>query len=223
MIDLENKEGTYYAFVMTAHLLTRQSHRQNRNPEHPPELFFLDDLGLPLARCHELCGNARRTLAMIIARSLDGPVFWIAPGWISERLNPEGMLGFANPGRFTFLNPRRAEDLLWTMEEVLRSGTVPLVIADIPAAPALTPVRRLHLAAETGAADGTIRPLGLLLTPGNGGAQGVESRWHMAGAHAPDGLGWALTRLRARTKPPKAWRVTPQKAGFALSRQSIAN
>jgi len=198
---------------MTAQLLSRHSHPHKSQPQQG----FLGDLSLPLCRTHEFCGNARRTLAMIVAGQMAGPVFWIAPGWLAERLNPEVMTRFANPGRFTFVSPHRAEDLLWIMEEVLRSGGVPLVVADIPAPPALTPVRRLHLAAETGAAEGTNRPLGLLLTPGDGGAQGVESRWHMAGDHGLDAIGWALSRLRARTQPPRSWRVTPQAAGFQLT------
>ena len=197
---------------MTTQPLSRQTHRR----KHPAGQPFLGDLILPLARVHEFCGNARRTLVMMLASRMAGPVFWIAPGWSAERLNADGMMRFINPGRITFMTPRRPEDLLWTMEEVLRSGAVPLVVADIPAPPALTPVRRLHLAAETGADEGTVKPLGLLLVPGNGGAQGVETRWQMQGAHGIAGPGWTLTRSRARTDPPKTWRVIPEKDRFSL-------
>ena len=196
---------------MNAQLLKRQSHR---DPQQP----FLGDLALPLARVHEFCGNARRTLAMMLAARMTGPGFWIAPGWASGRLNPDGMLHVVDPARLTFLTPRRPEDLLWCMEEVLRTGAVPLVVADIPAPPALTPVRRLHLAAEAGASQGRLRPLGLLLTPGDGGAQGVESRWQMAGAHGLDAHGWTLNRQRARAAPPMIWRVIPSGAQFRLTR-----
>jgi hypothetical protein len=140
---------------MTGQLLTRQSHRAPARPA----LRLLGEIELPLARVHEICGPARRTLAALIAGRLEGPVFWIAPSWTPERLNPEAALRFFDPGRVVHLQPKRAEDLLWTMEEVLRTGAVPLVVADIPAPPALTPVRRLHLAAETGAAEGAHRPL----------------------------------------------------------------
>jgi len=198
---------------MATSLLSRSSHR----PGSRGEQIFLGDLSLSRSRVHEFCGNARRTLAMILANRMDGPVFWIAPGWATERLNPEAVIRFINPGRLVFMTPRRPEDLLWTMEEVLRSGAVPLVVADIPAPPALTPIRRLHLAAQTGASEGSVHPLGLLLTPGDGGAQGVESRWHMAGAHQQDQQGWSLTRLRARTAPQKTWQVTSQGRIFGLS------
>ena len=201
---------------MNAQLLKRQSHRDAQQP-------FLGDLALPLARVHEFCGNARRTLAVMLAARMTGPVFWIAPGWAPGRLNSDGMLHFIDPARLTFLTPRRPEDLLWSMEEVLRTGAVPLVVADIPTPPALTPVRRLHLAAETGATEGRLRPLGLLLTPGDGGAQGVESRWQMTGAHGLDAPGWTLTRLRARTTPPGTWRVIAHEAQFRLTRQPDQN
>lgn len=197
---------------MTTQLLSRRTHQRKQRATQP----FLQDLSLPLGRVHELCGNARRTLAMMIARQTEGPIFWIAPGWSGEHLNPDGMMRFINPGRVIFMTPHRPEDLLWTMEEVLRSGAASLVVADIPAPPALTPVRRLHLAAQTGADEGASKPLGLLLTPGVGGAQGVETRWQMDGAHGGQDLVWSLTRSRSRVDPPKTWRVIPDGANFAL-------
>ena len=77
--------------------------------------------------------------------------------------------------------------------------------ADIPGLPGLTPVRRLHLAAETGGDEGQHLPTGLILTPGNGGAQGVESRWHLTPAYSPERESWTLKRLRARTDPVGEW------------------
>lgn len=196
-----------------AQLLTRSAHR----PAAAHGVAFLADLTLTTARVHEFCGRARRTLALNLAGAMTGPVFWIAPGWASDRLNAAAMTGFANPGRFTFVTPKRAEDVLWSMEEILRSGAVPLVVADLPAPPALTPVRRLHLAAETGATEGRVAPLGLLLTPGAGGASGIESRWEMTPQHGPDGTErWRLSRRRARTAPMKDWTVTRTARGLTL-------
>ncbi len=188
-----------------AHLLTRTSHRR---PGAAP-VTFLGDLTLDRARVHEFCGAARRRLALRLAGALSGPVFWIRPAWGTGQLHAEGMVGLADPSRFIFMTPKRPEDLLWTMEEALRAGLVPLVVADLPGPPGLTAVRRLHLAAETGAKDGRTAPLGLLLTPEDGGSPGVESRWSLAPRHGPGGdMTWALARLRARMQPEKSWTLS---------------
>jgi protein ImuA len=190
---------------LTPTLLTRAPERAR------PALRLGDDICLTLARLHECCGPARRSFALWLAgaaqRQSPGPVIWIAPRHLPDRPNPDGMVGLARPETFIHLAPQRPEDLLWCMEEVLRSGAAPLVVADLPAPPGLTPVRRLHLAAETGATEGAFTPLGLILTPDMGGAQGVETRWHMAPAHTPDHQGWALRRLRARQAPPRDWQL----------------
>lgn len=197
---------------MTAHLLPRLSHTDTR-----PALAVLQEMVLPLARLHELCGPARHMLAMLVAGATRGEVFWIAPARAGDALNPEGMAALAEPGWFTFLAPRHDADLLWTLEEVLKSGAVPLAVADLPAPPGMTAVRRLHLAAETGAAAGMGAPLGLILTPGAGGAPGIETRWHMGPAHAPGTPGWRLSRRRARTLPPRDWHLTGRPGKWRLS------
>ncbi len=203
---------------LAPHLLNR-SRGQSRLPAGPA---FLKGLTLAPGRVHEFCGTARRTLALLTARALAGPVMWIAPAWLPDRLMGDGVRTLVDPGRLIFVHPRRAEDLLWCTEEALRSGAVPLVVADLLEPPRLTPVRRLHLAAETGAGDGRPPPLGLLLTPGSGGAAGVESRWSLHPAHAPEAEAWRLDRLRARSAPPMTWRVTSSPEGMALSEPGVS-
>lgn len=179
-------------------------------------------LGLVRARVHEACGPARAVFAAFVLNQSEGTVIWISPGWQAERVFPAGLQEFADPGRIIFARVRRPEDLLWSAEEALRSGAAPLVLLDLHEPPGLTPIRRLHLAAEAGAEAarhrGRLPPLGLLLTPGMGGAQGVESRWHMAAR--PSGLtayeyraAWQLTRLRARMEPTARWQVSRDPAG----------
>lgn len=192
------------------HLLTRSTHRAT-----PDEgLRILGGLCLPFARVHEICGAARRTLALVIARETEGPIFWVRPRWVPDQLNGAALPHWVDPGRIIYFSARRPEDMLWTLEEALRGGIVPLVVGDLTGEPGLTSVRRMHLAAETGAKEQGTRPLGLLLTPGRGGAPGIETRWRFSPAHGMGGeTAWTLDRLRARTLPPASWRVYPGKGG----------
>lgn len=183
--------------------LTRQSHRHAR-----PGLRLLGRFDLAGARAHEICGAARRRLALWLAAQTAGPVLWIRPAWHPDRLHMAGVRTVIDPARLITLEARRPEDLLWSLEEGLRAGVVPLVVGELPDPPGLTPVRRLHLAAEAGAKTTGETALGLLLTPGGGGAPGVESRWRLDPAHAPGRSRWQLTRLRARTAPEASWPVT---------------
>ncbi|MGR3616558.1 MAG: ImuA family protein [Paracoccaceae bacterium] len=171
-----------------------------------PRIDLLHGITMDRGRAHEACGPARRTFALWLAAQMTGPVLWIAPTWEVDQLNPDGMRDFVDPGRFLFVTAQRAEDLLWCVEEALRPGSVALIIADLPAPPALTPIRRMHLAAEQGSDTGSA-PLALLLTPGQGGAQGIESRWHMTPQHQGRKRLWQLDRLRARTLPPRSWHL----------------
>ena len=216
--------------IRTAHTPAAQALVPSPEPlRSRGSLSLCPDVTLVHGRAHEICGGARRTLALWLATKTEGPVLWISPSWQSVDLHAEGVWHHFDPGRLIFLRVQRAEDLLWSVEEALRSGAVPLVVADLPGPPALTPVRRLHLAAEQGGdllgKRGTA-PTALLLTPDQGGAPGVESRWQMLPRHlpqpdprvqpgAPSGIEaapvdrWKLNRLRARSQPPASWHVTP--------------
>lgn len=189
-------------------------HRGGQTPDRPA-LTLAQDIALPFARLSEACGAARRSFAIWLARATKGPVIWISPSWEPDQLHAEGMRDFVDPGRFLFIHPKRPEDILWSLEEVLRSGAVQLVVGDLPGLPSLTAVRRMHLAAETGAAEGDHSPIGLILTPGESGAQGVETRWRMEPRHDGALRRWQLTRLRARTRPPKDWTIAQDRPGVA--------
>lgn len=177
--------------------------------------------GLARARVHEICGPSRVAFALMILGLSEGPVIWAAPSWLPERPYSCGIRDYLHPGRLVFVQCRRAEDIQWAAEETLRSGTAPLVVAEFPEPPGLTPVRRLHLAAETALSTGQPAPLGLILTAGDGGAQGVESRWRAAPLPAPSGLldeaGIALRidLLRARQARPQGWRLIRSGGGVS--------
>ncbi|MEM9211495.1 MAG: hypothetical protein AAGA63_08405 [Pseudomonadota bacterium] len=157
-------------------------------------------------RAHEFCGPARRTLALMLAAQMEGPIFWVQSAWEGDRLHGLGLAPYVDPGRITFVRPERFMDLLWCTEEILRAGCVPLVVTELPTAPSLTPVRRLHLAAEAGAKVGR-PPISVLLTPEDGGAQSVESRWRLEATHQQDRAEWRLTCLRARMSRPAPFQI----------------
>ena len=190
-----------------------------------PALLLLPDapeLRLPFARVHEVCGSARTRFAVWIAAQTTGPVIWIAPDWARNTPNPCGLSHLIHPSRLIHVTPRRPEDILWCMEEILRAGAIALAVADLPDLPNLTQIRRMHLAAETGARDGIgVSPIGLLLTSHNGGAPGVETRWHLAPDHATRPGQWRLDRLRARTAPQAHW-ILEQSDPSALPRLKAA-
>ncbi|MEL7092663.1 MAG: hypothetical protein AAFN94_13100, partial [Pseudomonadota bacterium] len=165
-------------------------------------------LGLALGRMHELCGPSRHRMALWLAAQTRGHVMWIVPEWSNEHLSPCGAAPYVDPARMIMVHPGREDDALWCAEETLRAGSVALVVIDLPGLPGLTPVRRMHLAAEAGGQKGGALPLGVLLTPGMGGAQGVESRWHLAPDYKGQPGAWRLSRLRARMAPEQSWQVT---------------
>ncbi len=201
-----------------------------RRPWHgAPALSLGEGAGLRLGRLHEACGNARQSFALMVAARVLGqadaradpaaPLYWVSPHPLPERLNPHGMAELVNPGRAIFVTPDKDSEALWVLEEILRAGAVPLAVAELTRLPDLVQVRRLHLAAETGAGRGHGAPLGLILTPGDGGAPGIESRWHMAQAHADadTARSWLLERRRDRGEPPRSWRVHPAPGGGRLT------
>ncbi len=171
-----------------------------------PKIRLFEGAGLMLGRVHEFCGPSRVLLAAVAAAQLSGPVAWIRPGWVAGQISPYGLSAYMDPGRIIYMTPRNNDDLLWCMAETLRSGVLATVVVELPEPTSLTPVRRLNLAAQTGAGSGKSRPLPLILTPGDGGAQGVESRWHISPARAPQPA-WNLARTRSRSAPETTWQA----------------
>ncbi|MBK5927544.1 hypothetical protein CCR87_09435 [Rhodobaculum claviforme] len=198
-----------------------------------------DPPALALGRVHEGCGPARRTLAILLAAAARGPVLWIAPAHAAERLHAAGVAAAGlDPARLTLVDAPRPDDILWSTETALRhlaaTGAGGMVVADLAGPPGLVAVRRLHLAAGGADGGGSTLPLGLLLTPEDGGAQGIESRWHFAPEpspepsldaspdHSPAHTAWRLERRRARGAAPAAWRLEAPATG-PLRRHRLAS
>jgi protein ImuA len=166
--------------------------------------------GLALGRAHEVAGPGRRVLAALAAGRLAGPLLWIRAAPAEGRLNPEGLAPLLDPCRLVVLRDLRAPEALWAAEEALRSGACPCVVLEAAVPPALTPVRRLNLAAEAGAAQAPTAPLCLLLLAEGGAAGAVETRWWvdpLPGWAAGGVPRWRLSLLRDKGGPPGVWEM----------------
>lgn len=137
-----------------------------------------DPLALAPRRMHEAGGRGRRAFALFQAMRHPGPVFWIAPDHIPERPMLAGLpQGLGE--RLTLLAPKGQTNLLWSVEEALRTAPVALVIAEPQTTLSLTEGRRLQLAAEAG------RTTGIMLIREGDGCNSAETRWNCEPASGP--------------------------------------
>lgn len=134
---------------------------------------MLPDLALLAAgRVHEVTGDGRLTFALALAGRLTGPVLWVQDARAGDGLYAPGLAAFIDPARLILARPTGPLPVLQAAEEALRSGAVPLVVAELAEAPDLTASRRLQLAAGTGGGRG------LCLIPGHKlRANAAETRW----------------------------------------------
>lgn len=137
-----------------------------------------DPLNLLRARVHEAEGRGRRAFALFQAVRHQGPLVWILPSHVPElpmlRGLPEGV-----GVRLHLIRPEGEVDLLWCVEEALRSVPIALVIAEPEKPLSLTAGRRLQLAAEAG------RTTGLMLTRQDAGSNATETRWRCEALPSP--------------------------------------
>ena len=129
------------------------------------------------------------------------------------RLYPPGLMpwGLA-PGRLLLVEASRDKDILWAMEEGLRSAALAAVVGELGAGglgtASLTATRRLALAAQQSGCPC------LLLRNGDRGASAARTRWRIAGApsrpgpldpRAPGEPSWRAELVRCPQGRPAAW------------------
>jgi len=141
----------------------------------------LPDGGLARGALHEIVGEgADRAAAsgfvirLLLGLAAQGPVLWCLA---DPELYGPGLqrLGLA-PDRLILARTRRDADLLWAMEEGLKTPGLAAVLGE-PQKLDLTASRRLQLAAES------VGGLGLVLRPADGGkATAAVTRWRVASA-----------------------------------------
>jgi protein ImuA len=173
--------------------------------------------GLPLAALHEVesagagskDGAATAFLAGILARLAPArPVLWCVR---QPDLHAPGLaLAGLAAKRLLLVRARREGELLWAMEEGLRSRALAAVVGEVDALS--TPAsRRLQLAAENSGVTGFV----LHRSGGTASASAAVTRWRIAALpSAPvagePGIGrprWRIELLRCRGGMPAAWEV----------------
>ena len=157
---------------------------------------------------------ARRVFALLLGvRRLmtlkrAGPILWTLPlNNVHETgtLYSHGLrvLGI-DPDRLIIVTPAKSRDVLWILEEALRSGSVSMVVGEVAAA-GMTACRRLSLAAAEARC-----PCVLVSPPGSMPAVAVASRWRVAprpsgddhfDAAAPGARRFAIALERCRSRP----------------------
>jgi protein ImuA len=155
-----------------------------------------DALTLHRTRVHEAEGRGRRAFALFQAARHSGPLIWILPSHAPEMPMLRGLPRGVGE-RLHLLRPVGETDLLWCVEEALRSEPVSLVISEPEKPLALTAGRRLQLAAEAG------RTTGLMLIRQDAGSNATETRWNcepLPGTALDSTLHrWALTKNKKGT------------------------
>lgn len=157
---------------------------------------------------------ARRVFALLLAvRRLAavkraGPILWTLPlnevheagALYSHGLSAMGL----DADRLIIVTPRKSRDVLWVLEEALRSGAVSMVVGEV-AATSMTASRRLSLAAVEARC-----PCILVSPPGSIPAAAVATRWRVAprpsgedpfDAAAPGLRRFAIALERCRSRP----------------------
>lgn len=174
--------------------------------------------GLTLAGWHEVSGPAGVAdgfvLALIgqIQQQRPGSVLWLAR---QGELYAPGLAGLGcDPQRLLLACPLRDTDLLWALEEGLRSAALAAVVAETLAPIDAVAGRRLQLAAQAGRSPGFVLRL---LPPGRTAIAthgSASTRWHLTpgparfGADQPVGrvdAVWQAELLRVRGGRPGQW------------------
>ncbi len=166
--------------------------------------------GLPRGCLHEIMGTeAAAGFAAGLAARLagrTGAVLWcLRPRAVFDagHLHGPGLTQFGlDPGRLIVAQARSDQDLLWAMEEGLRSGRPAAVLGEVGEV-GLAASRRLQLAAEMGG----VMALLLRRRKARRESSVAVTRWQVAPAPSGDALSsvWRVDLVRCRGGAPKSW------------------
>jgi protein ImuA len=169
--------------------------------------------GLASGCLHELAASpqdaaAYGLLAVLLGRLIGevGVALWCSLRRSGRAALPygPGLARFGLPTeRLILVRVSKPADLLWAMEEGLRSGRFTAVLGD-GLAPDLTATRRLQLAAEAG---GSTALLAFPVTESRSRLSAATTRWRIAALPAarPDRPRWRISLERCRNGGERTW------------------
>ncbi|HEY4163116.1 MAG TPA: hypothetical protein VGM59_08635 [Dongiaceae bacterium] len=184
--------------------------------------------GLPRDGLHEFAGEgadreqaaaAAGFAALWLAKlQKAGPLLWVAraAGLKAIDLHAHGLRRFGiDPRRLILVGARRDEEILWAMEEGLKSRGLSAVLGEIGKLD-LTASRRLQLAAEAGGvAAFALRRWRLMAAAEREAAQPIAAltRWRIAGLKGGNGgIHWRVELARCRGGQPGSWTLQQEGA-----------
>lgn len=156
----------------------------------------LPEGGLACGAVHEAMGAAAGGFAAMVAARAAGPVLWCRDIDDRAMLYGPGLEAYGlAPARAIVAHCRGRTDLLWAMEEGLRTQGLAAVIGEPTGTIDLTASRRLQLAAEIGGGLGIV-----INMQGGFAASALESRWRIDAAPAGDTIRprWKVVLERSR-------------------------
>lgn len=160
-----------------------------------------DRLRLVKGRMHEVSGRGALTFALAQAAQIGGKVALVWPSW--ERGVPMAQGIGPLVENLIHIRAQTEMDVLWAIEECLRSTAVTTVISKPKKALNLTQGRRFQLAAAEGGTTG------IMIIERGAGCPAAETRWECEpcpSAHEDEALHrWAL--VKDKKGPEAAWEV----------------
>lgn len=178
---------------------------QNASPYSPEQshgvVSLADTVLLARGRVHEVTGNSADMFAVLVASKLDGPVIWIGLESDVGSLAPTALQHYLDPARIILTEGITRLEILWAMEQVLRTSSVACVVAELSSGPNLRESRRLQVAAEEGGC------LGLVLIDGRVNTSAAETRWQCLACRHRDNT-WFWKLIKNRQGQLGSWRAS---------------
>jgi protein ImuA len=156
--------------------------------------------GLMGAAVHEIAGSAASGFAAMVLGRLKGPVLWCVDLYARSHLYGPGLAAFGiRSDQLIIVRCANRADMLWAMEEGLRTSALAGIVCEPVGAVDLTASRRLQLAAEIGGGVGLLLNRGSLKKAGQLAPNALASRWRVDNAPIVDETG-ACGRSRWRVE-----------------------